>query len=72
MAQTYQDSVRWLAHVEQSMVPPDLAATADASPRASDQRGSVAGGTGGTADSNDRSKKTSVGSEDVNLNKLSI
>ncbi|CAN0366718.1 unnamed protein product [Pylaiella littoralis] len=69
---TYQDSVRWLAHVEQSMVPPDLAATADASPRASDQRGSVAGGTGGTADSNDRSKKTSLGSEDVNLNKLSI
>lgn len=54
------------------MVPPNLAATADSSPRVADQRDLYAEGTGGSADSTDDSRRTSLGLVDVNLNTLSI
>lgn len=72
-AQTYQDSVRWLAHVEQSMVPPSLAGAAvDTSPRVAERRDSVAAVNASSSDSNNSSRRTSVGSVDVNLKTLSI
>lgn len=69
IGQTYEDSVRWLAHVERSMVPPALAAaTAAARPSAAELRDAAAA-MDSSADSSDR---TTAGLVDVNLNTLSI
>lgn len=69
VVQTYEDSVRWLAHVERSMVPPSLAAaTAVARPSVAELRDAAAA-TDGSADS---SSRTAAGLVDVNLNTLSI
>lgn len=67
--QTYEDSVRWLAHVERSLVPPSLAAaTAAARPTVAELRGAAAMTDSGSGSGS----RTAADLVDVNLNNLSI
>lgn len=67
--QTYEDSVRWLAHVERSMVPPSLAA---ATPVARSGVVELRDAVAVAENSADSIGRTSAGLVDVNLNTLSI